>query len=140
KRVVDPAVRFRLHRFMNLPRFSLLLMLPGSLAFAQEIRTDQLAVSYDAPSGSFSATDRATGRRFVTSGRLDRVEANSPALVKGVNDSVFGSGSQLVIAHAGAGETRLELYPGLPFLVVRETLTNTGDEELDVRHAVPTSF
>ncbi len=125
---------------MKLPRLSLLLMLPGSLAFAQEIRTDQLAVSYDAPSGSFSATDRVTGRRFVNQGWLDRVEPNSPAVVKETSDPVFGSGSQLVIAHAGAGETRLELYPGLPFMVVREILANAGDEELDVRHAVPTSF
>lgn len=125
---------------VNLARLSLLLMLQIPHASAQEIHTDQLGVAYDAASGRFSATERATGRRFVREGRLDRVEPGSAAVVKEVRDPVFGAGSQLAIAHAGAGETRLELYPGLPFLLVRGTLANTGDEELDVRQAVPATF
>jgi hypothetical protein len=115
-------------------------MLKVPLAFAQEIHTDQLVVGYDADSGTFSATDRVAGRRFVKQGRLDGVEPGSVAEVKEVTDPVFGKGSQLAIAHGGAGETRLEVYSGLPFVLVRETVTNTGDEELDVRHAVPATF
>lgn len=115
-------------------------MLKVPLAFAQEIHTDQLVVGYDAASGTFSATDRAMGRRFVKQGRLDRVDPGSIAEAKEVTDPVFGVGSQLSIAHGGAGETRLELFPGVPFVFVRQTLANTGDEELDLRHAVPATF
>ncbi|WP_265594630.1 hypothetical protein [Haloferula sp. BvORR071] len=125
---------------MNFARLSLLLMFQGSLALGQEIHTDQIALGYDAASGTFSATDRITGRCFVSQGRLDRVEPGAVATMKETTDPVFGLGSQLAIPHGTAGETRLELYPGLPFLLVRQVLANTGDEELDVRHAVPATF
>ena len=121
-------------------RLFVVLMFKAPLAFAQVIHTDQLTVGYDAASGTFSATDRAGGRRFVKDGRLDRVEPGRAAVVKEVSDPVFGAGSQLAIAHGGAGETRLEVYAGVPFVFIRQVLANTGDEELDVRHAVPATF
>jgi hypothetical protein len=125
----------------SLPLF-VMLMFKAPLAFAQVIHTAQLTVGYDAASGTFSATDRAIGRRFVNGGRLDRIEPGNEAVVNEVDDPVFGPGSQLTIAHGGggAGEARLEVYPGLPFVCVRQTLANTGDEELDLRHAVPATF
>jgi hypothetical protein len=95
-------------------RLLVLLMLKVPLAFAQEIHTDQLTVGYDAASGTFSATDRTAGRRFIKHGRLDRVDPGSAAVVKDVTDPTFGPGSQLVIEHAGEGETKLEVYPALP--------------------------
>ncbi|MEI8036862.1 MAG: hypothetical protein WCJ14_00590 [Verrucomicrobiota bacterium] len=109
-------------------------------ARAQEITADNITVRYDAAAGTFALADRASGHAWVDQGRLEGVEPATPAAASQVTDPVFGAGSRLTMARADGGEARLEVYPGLPFGVVRQTVRNAGQGVLDLRHAVPATF
>lgn len=115
-------------------------LLAGPSMRAQEIVADAVTARYDPAAGTFSLTDRASGRVFVEQGHLEGVAPATPAVVGLATDPVFGSGSQLTMARADGGAARLEVYPGLPFALVRQTVANAGGEVLDLRHAVPATF
>ncbi|MEN9361708.1 MAG: hypothetical protein RL095_3243 [Verrucomicrobiota bacterium] len=74
------------------------------------------------------------------SGRLDGVDAGAMARVEAVADPVFGPGRALRAARFDGGVASIEVYPGLPFAVIRQTVRNDSGEELDLRHAVPATF
>ena len=116
-----------------------LLALPPAVR-AQEISAGAVTVRYDAAAGTFSLTEGASGQAFVAQGHLEGVEPATPAVAGQVTDPVFGSGWQLAVARADGGAARMEVYPGLPFVLVRQTVANRGDEVLDLRHAVPATF
>lgn len=119
------------------------LLLAGCQVGVQAYRGHAIsndALEVCALGGSFTLVDRADGRVFVRAGRLDGVEESAVAREKAVRDPVFGAGKSLAFARTDGGEARLELYPGLPFALVRQTVKNAGDEPLDIRHAVPATF
>ena len=82
-----------------------------------EVANRTLAVRYDSARQAFSLTDCASGQVFVKNGRLD--DAGGILREEEAADPVFGAGWRIAIARNGGGEIALELYPDLPFALVR---------------------
>ncbi|MEO5714391.1 MAG: hypothetical protein ABIT37_12965 [Luteolibacter sp.] len=90
--------------------------------------------------GKFWVIDFDSGRIVINPGHLDGVSSSARSRKEAANDPVFGEGNRLLIPREDGGEVRLELYKNLPFLVIRQTVKNSGSEEMDIRHSVPATF
>lgn len=122
---------------------------PGVTHAPGEIGNADLVVKWEASNSTFSLTDRDTGKVVITAGHLDGL-AMAQVREEAAEDSVFGKGRRLVLsANPVTGlsmnpqPTRtvaLETYPGLPFVLVRETVENTTDKEIDLQKVVPATF
>lgn len=97
-------------------------------------------VAVRAADGTFTIADRVSGKVFVRDGKLDGVSPNAPVREEAASDTVFGSGRRLALTRDDGGEARLEVFPGLPFVLVRQTVKNAGDGVLDIRKYRPASF
>jgi hypothetical protein len=98
-----------------------------------------LAVSYDNESCRFSLTERANNKRFIGQGRL--LDATvTRALVLPVSDSAFGKGSQIRLTYADGSSSALQLYPGLPFLLIRSELRNSATTGRELAQVIPVRF
>lgn len=118
---------------------ALLLAPLGALQAATlTIENKTHSVMYDDASGSFAITEKATGTNFLTAGKLDGAPVKS--LVEPATDSVFGGGRRIVVTLVDDGENSLELYPDLPFVLVRSTRHNGGKDVLDLNKTVPATF
>jgi len=106
-------------------------------AATQTIENETLRVTYDDASGSFAIAEKLTGKVFLTDGRLEGTVTG--ASVEPANDPVFGSGKKIAITQT-KGAASLEVYPKLPFVLVRTQRHNGGKEMLDLRKAVPAIF
>ncbi len=102
------------------------------------IENQSLVVSYDAMGGAFSVSERASGAVFVTNGRLEITPAK--AKVGDVRDKVFGRGRGIMLVQADGSTVSLELYPDLPFMLVRTTRHNQSQETIDLAQATPATF
>ncbi len=102
------------------------------------IESSRLAVSYDDAAGAFSVAERPSGKIFLKAGALEGAAAK--AAVKPVRDAVFGKGERIVVSLADGGENSLELYPNLPFVLVRGTRHNGGKSLFDLTQSVPATF
>jgi hypothetical protein len=109
-----------------------------ALAATQTIDNSGLSVSYDDVAGTFSATDKASGRVFLKDGKLEG--GGTKAAVEAAADAIFGPGKKIVVAQADGSTTALEVYDNLPFLLVRQERKNGGTAELDVQKAIPATF
>jgi hypothetical protein len=102
------------------------------------INNEKLSVSYEDATGVFSVAERAARRPFLVDGKLEGV----PRKV-GVNrtrDPIFGEGEKILVAQTDGSAASLELYQGLPFLLVRKELHNNGDVTTDLQKVVPVTF
>jgi hypothetical protein len=97
-----------------------------------------MMVRYDEASQSFTVSNKASSLVFAQDGKLSGTAQS--AVVESVQDVVFGGGEKIVVTHADGGTTALELYKGLPFVLIRKTLKNSGTTEIDVPKVVPASF
>ena len=95
-----------------------------------------LAVRYDEGAGTFSVTEKGSGKTFLTDGRLKTGNGRAES----ATDPVFGQGQKIVAASADGGGVSLELYNKLPFLLVRKTLANGGAAATDLQRVVPLTF
>ncbi len=104
-----------------------------------EIGNADIVLRYDAK--GFTLADRASGRVFAFDGKLNgdgtllREEAAS--------DPVFGRGRRVVFgrkANVDGSEVALEVYSGLPFILVRNTVMNTTAIERDIQKVIPATF
>lgn len=102
------------------------------------IQNESLRVRYDASAGTFEATQRRTGKEFLTHGRLEGA-AGSGRLER-VRDPIFGAGRSIRVERADGGFVSLELYPGLPFLLIRGELRNTNSTTTDFKDITPAGF
>lgn len=103
------------------------------------IQNDLLTVDYDRDRAAFSVSERASGREFLRSGRLEG--AGEYAMVCPCQDEIFGKGNRIAIPHeAGGSLYSLELYEGLPFLLVRGSLRNRDAVRKDIKSIVPIRF
>lgn len=102
------------------------------------IENQTLSVTYDDVAGSFTAVERASGAVFLKKGKLE----GSPlkARVEGVRDAVFGGGDGIRVANADGSLAWLELYPGLPFLLIRSVRLNPTTEAVDLTQVAPATF
>ena len=102
------------------------------------IENKTLAVRYDDTAKTFSVTDKSSGQVFLAEGRLEGAAAT--ARVEGAKDSVFGKGRRIVMKRVDRGEDSLELYENLPFVLVRGTRRNGGQEYLDLQKSIAATF
>jgi hypothetical protein len=103
-----------------------------------EIGNADLVVKWDATTSTFNVTDRVSGKVAIKAGRLDGL-ATAQAREEAAEDSVFGKGRRILLSQAGH-TVALETYAGLPFVLVRETVVNTTDKEIDFQKVVPATF
>jgi len=124
----------------NYLRFFAILSALGLTASAATltIQNKSLSAAYDDTSGSFSVTEKASGSDFLKDGKLDG--GAGAAKTRGVHDPVFGSGQSILVSQADGNAMSLEIYPDLPFLLIRGTRHNPGREILDLARVVPATF
>ena len=115
--------------------FSLLLSANAALF---NIENQWLVVRYDAMGEAFSVSEKASGAVFVKNGRLEITPAK--AKVGDVCDKVFGRGRGIVLLQADGSIVSLELYPDLPFMLVRTTRHNQSQENMDLAQGPPVTF
>ena len=111
----------------------------GTVTFAPgKIANETLSVQYDAADHTFTLTDMAAAKAFVKNGRLDH--AGAILREEAVQDPAFGAGRRIAIARTGGGEIALEVYPDLPFALVRERIKNLEATQTDIQKVVPATF
>ena len=103
-----------------------------------EIGNASLVLRYDDANDRFSLAERGSGKIVVKNGQLDG--ADKILRQEEVKDPIFGTGHHILLSRHGGGEISLELYPGLPFLLVRESLRNGSAAQIDLDKVVPASF
>jgi len=111
---------------------------PNLSAATHNIENEKLSVSYDDAANTFSMTEKSTGRIFLANGKLDgnRVSVS----VRSVRDAVFGRGRMIVVVQSDGSIVSLELYDGLPFLLVRPEKHNRDTVMADLGKVVPVTF
>jgi hypothetical protein len=102
------------------------------------VQNETLLARYDEAARSFSVTDRNSGLTFIPEGKLEG--AIGPARVESVKDPAFGAGKRLLVKRADSGVASLELYHGLPFLLVRGELRNDQPAAADITRVTPAAF
>ena len=102
------------------------------------IENGSLRATWDDDTGSFSVAEKVSGRVFLSGGKFEgRVTGVREETVR---DAVFGRGRSIAATLADGGMASLELYPDLPFALVRGVRHNEGSEPLDLVRARPATF
>ena len=102
------------------------------------VDNQSFVVRYDDATSYFSLAEKASGAVFVNSGKFDLT--NAVAKVQRVRDDVFGRGQGIELTQADGSTASLELYPGLPFVLVRGVRHNQSREMIDLSKVVPATF
>jgi hypothetical protein len=111
---------------------------PHLAAATLTIDNATLTAQYDDAAGTFSITEKATGKAVVTDGKLDGPAG--AAKVAPAQDPIFGAGHRIVVTQADGSSSALELYQDLPFVLVRSERHNPGAATLDLPKPVPATF
>jgi len=102
------------------------------------IENGSLRATWNDDTGSFSVAEKVSGRVFLSGGKFEgRVTGVREETVR---DAVFGRGRSIAATLADGGMASLELYPDLPFALVRGVRHNEGSEPLDLVRARPAAF
>ncbi len=91
---------------------------------APAIENETLRVTFDSSRSCFAVRDRASGRVFVTRGRL--AGSGGTAKVSTVADARFGGGQAIEIAYSNGNRDTMLLFRGVPFVLFRALLHNGG--------------
>ena len=102
------------------------------------IRNETLRIRYEESTGMFSAMERHTGEVFLTQGQLEG--ASGPGRIEWVSDPVFGAGQCIRVERATGGFVSLQLYRGLPFLLIRGQVPNRNSAPVDVKQIRAAKF
>ncbi len=102
------------------------------------IANEFLRLDLDTKDWQFTLTDVAMGRTVSTSD-ISPVEPTS-ATVETARNPAFGTGQQIENGLSDGGAISLELYPMLPFALIRRTLVNQGEGELDLQRYEVSTF
>jgi hypothetical protein len=102
------------------------------------VENQSLVVRYDDAAGKFSVVEKAAGLVFLKSGKLDLTNAN--AKVRSVRDDVFGRGKGIMLTQADGSTASLELYPDLPFVLVRGLRHNQTKDTINLARVIPATF
>jgi hypothetical protein len=102
------------------------LLAPGLTAGAAtlSIESKTLRVQFDESSASFSVAQKASSSVFLRGGKLDGVAVG--VRTGRTRDKVFGAGQSITVTRADGSAASLELFPDLPFLLVRGTSTTAA--------------
>jgi hypothetical protein len=125
------------------------------------IENSVLTATYDTSSYRFTLTQRGSGKPAVFDGRplaaafkVDFLNSGLPstpevggkeprlprAEVHSATDAVFGKGRQIRITRPDGSKSELELYPGLPFLLIKTELHNPEAAEKVLEQVVTAEF
>lgn len=102
------------------------------------VENETLLVRYDDETSRFFVVEKASGSVFLKNGQLDLTAAQ--AKVQPVHDPIFGAGNGVVLTRPDGSTASLELYPDLPFVLVRGTRHNQAKESLDLAKVVAATF
>jgi hypothetical protein len=102
------------------------------------IENETLVARFDKASGSFSVMEKQSGLKFLTDGTLESTTGS--ARVESVKDPVFGAGKCIRVNRADGGRVSLQLYRGLPFLLIRGEVHNGNPAGIDITRLAPASF
>jgi hypothetical protein len=102
------------------------------------IENESLAVQYEDTTGAFALSAKAGGSPFARDGRLEG--AASSATAEDVADPVFGAGRGIRVRMGDGSTASMELYPDLPFLLIRGARHNGGTNGITVARCVPATF
>jgi hypothetical protein len=103
------------------------------------IQNPKLVVTYDTAIQRFSLTDRGTRRAIASDGRL-LDQGVSGAQVITTSDAIFGKGRQIRVTYTDGAVCSLNVYPDLPFVLIRTEVHNSGATETDLNRIVPAQF
>lgn len=111
--------------------FTALLLAPfmvGAAPADVRVRIDSshYGVEYDSGQGVFTIRGKASGKTFVSSGRLEGGVGEAKAV--SVTDPKFGVGQGLEVRFASGNRSLFALYPDLPFVLVKSLLRNASNE------------
>src|SRR5262245_33244227 len=98
------------------------------------IWNDTLTVAFDESRGLFTVQHKPSGKTFVTNGRLSNTGGKA-ALVS-VADKALGDGQAIEVSFPGGNRDRIMLFPKLPFVLVRSSLSN-GESEMSSVNKLP---
>ena len=123
------------------------------------IQNSALNVTYDTSRGRFTLAERALGKAALFDGRLvgaasvdgrqtrdfafgtDVGKPTAPhAQVRTAADGVFGQGRQIRVTYSDGSVSELELYPKLPFLLIKTEVRGPIGKETDLNQMVPVEF
>ena len=110
---------------------SLLVALPAHGADRVVIQNTRLEVAFDPVWASFTVRSKASGKMFVTSGKLSGT-GGEVEVVHG--DSEFGKGGAILVKYPGGNDDGIWLDPKLPFVLFRSNLRNSGTEAVVTNH------
>ena len=102
------------------------------------IENQSLVVTYNDADSSFSVLEKTSGTVFVKNGQLDLASASGK--VQTLRDSVFGRGRGIELTQADGRTASLELYPDLPFLLVRGLRHNQSNATIDLSQVITATF
>jgi hypothetical protein len=102
------------------------------------IQNETLRVRYDRNTGRFSAMERHSGEVFLDQGQLEG--ASGLGQIESVLDPVFGDGKCIRVERAAGGFVSLQLYPGLPFLLIRGEVHNSNSVPVNITRLRPATF
>jgi hypothetical protein len=120
------------------------LQLCGALAplslLAAPLRIENAVVSvrYNESAGRFSCAVKSSDRPFAVDGKLDGVAKSAAA--EDATDPVFGAGRRIAVTKSDGSVASLELYPDLPFVLIRGMRHNDGTNAITVAKCVPATF
>ena len=111
-----------------------------SAAGAATLRIDNawLGVSYDPTAATFCVSNKQAGIEFLRDGRFDL--GTGKASTESISDPVFGGGHRIVVEQPGGHTASLELYRGLPFVLLRGTRHNATNEAVEYQRVTPATF
>ncbi|HEY3319647.1 MAG TPA: NPCBM/NEW2 domain-containing protein [Planctomycetota bacterium] len=118
-------------------------LLLGNLAVAGEaekkmvIKNAAFCVSVDAGAGTFSVQALPSEKKFIPAGKLSG--SRGTAQVIPVPDKTFGDGEAIEVLYPDGNRDRLSIHPNTPFVLLRSTLHNGGNESAQHRTVKPVS-
>ena len=93
------------------------------------IASATLAVRYDDTGQTFSVAENATGRTFLSGGKLDGVVVEAKVRNR-----------RILLGQADGSIVTLELHGDSPFLFIRKEFRNPGTSTTDIQRVVPVTF
>ncbi len=109
------------------------------------IQNEALTVRYDSLLHTFSVAEGASGKPVITSGHLLPETSGGPGAVmrperRSTHDLVFGRGEQIRVRTDDGAVSDLELYPKLPFVLIKTRVHNSGRNGTNLEHVITADF
>jgi hypothetical protein len=101
------------------------------------IENEYVAVDFEATGLSFIATAKPSQVRFITRGTL--AAGAGKARQRTIRHETWGTGQVIEIEYGSGQVDRVNLFAGLPFIVLQTALTNTGAEDRTIDSLRPFS-